>query len=226
MHEQKDGNFYVGVAPTAGRVSGTLLVQLADLLDEYGVAGARLTPYQKIVLIGVAGDVVDALLDRLDEIGLSARPSAWRRNTMACTGIEFCKLAIVDTKNRARDLVDELEKRFPDLDTPITINVNGCPNACARTQVADFGLKGQLVVDENGEQVEGFQVHLGGAIGLRANFGRKLRAHKVTSKGLDDYISTVVGNYLADRTEGEAFDAWVHRADEDLLRGEKALESV
>ncbi|GAA4099684.1 nitrite/sulfite reductase [Nocardioides kongjuensis] len=226
VHEQKDGNFYVGVAPTAGRVSGTLLVQLADLLDEYGVAGARLTPYQKIVLIGVAGDVVDALLDRLDEIGLSARPSAWRRNTMACTGIEFCKLAIVDTKNRARDLVDELEKRFPDLDTPITINVNGCPNACARTQVADFGLKGQLVVDENGEQVEGFQVHLGGAIGLRANFGRKLRAHKVTSKGLDDYISTVVGNYLADRTEGEAFDAWVHRADEDLLRGEKALESV
>lgn len=226
VHEQKDGRFYVGVAPTAGRVSGTLLVQLADLLEEYGVSGARLTPYQKIVLIGVDGAVLDALLDRLDEIGLSARPSAWRRNTMACTGIEFCKLAIVDTKNRASDLVDELEKRFPDLDTPITINVNGCPNACARTQVADFGLKGQLVVDENGEQVEGFQVHLGGAIGLRANFGRKLRAHKVTSKGLDDYVATVVGNYLADRTEGEAFDAWVHRADEELLRGEKALESV
>ncbi|TNM39469.1 nitrite/sulfite reductase [Nocardioides albidus] len=226
VHEQKDGKFYVGIAPTAGRVSGTLLVQLADLLEEYGVAGARLTPYQKIVLIGVDGAVVDALLDRLDEIGLSARPSAWRRNTMACTGIEFCKLAIVDTKNRASDLVDELEKRFPDLDTPITINVNGCPNACARTQVADFGLKGQLVVDEFGEQVEGFQVHLGGAIGLRANFGRKLRAHKVTSKGLDDYVSTVVGNYLADRTDGEAFDAWVHRADEELLRGEKALESV
>ncbi|WP_408899279.1 nitrite/sulfite reductase [Nocardioides sp. R1-1] len=230
VHEQKDGRFYVGVAPTAGRVSGSLLVQLADLLDEYGVTGARLTPYQKIVLIGVDGAVLDALLDRLDAIGLSARPSNWRRNTMACTGIEFCKLAIVDTKKRASDLVDELERRFPDLDqqvpSGITVNVNGCPNACARTQVADFGLKGQLVVDESGQQVEGFQVHLGGAIGLRANFGRKLRAHKVTSAGLDDYISTVVGNYLADRTEGEAFDAWVHRADEELLRGEKALESV
>ena len=67
---------------------------------------------------------------------------------MACTGIEFCKLAIVDTKNRARDLVAELERRFPDLDTPITVNVNGCPNACARTQVADIGLKGQLVLDD------------------------------------------------------------------------------
>ena len=183
MHEQKDGDFYVGLAPTAGRVSGTALVALADLMDEFAVRGARLTPYQKIVLIGVRPDAVEPLLDRLDAIGLSARPSQWRQNTMACTGIEFCKLAIVDTKNRARDLVAELERRFPDLDTPITVNVNGCPNACARTQCADIGLKGQLVLDDQGNQVEGFQVHLGGATGLDANFGRKLRAHKVTSVG-------------------------------------------
>lgn len=225
VHDQKDGKKYVGLAPTAGRVSGTLLVQLADLMDEFGVEGARLTPYQKIVLIGVEPDRVPALLDRLDAIGLSGRPSAWRQNTMACTGIEFCKLAIVDTKNRARDLVAELERRFPDLDTPITVNVNGCPNACARTQVADIGLKGQLVMSD-GEQVEGFQVHLGGATGLHANFGRKLRAHKVTSAGLDDYITAVVTAYLAEREEGESFALWVQRADEDVLRGERALEAV
>src|SRR6476659_6856270 len=199
VHPQHDGTLYVGIAPTVGRVSGTMLVRLADLIEEYGVAGARLTPYQKIVLVGVDPSVVDELVDRLDEIGLSARPSAWRRNTMACTGIEFCKLAIVDTKNRARDLVAELERRFPDLDAAITVNVNGCPNACARTQVADIGLKGQLVLDADGTQVEGFQVHLGGATGLQANFGRKLRAHKVTSAGLDDYITAVVTHYLADR---------------------------
>jgi sulfite reductase (ferredoxin) len=229
VHDQRDGLKYVGIAPTAGRVSGTLLVQLADLMDEYAVRGARLTPYQKIVLIGVDPEVVDELLDRLDEIGLSARPSGWRRNTMACTGIEFCKLAIVDTKNRARDLVAELERRFPDLDAQvpdgITVNVNGCPNACARTQVADIGLKGQLVMHE-GEQVEGFQVHLGGATGLEATFGRKLRAHKVTSAGLDDYVSAVVTNFLADRVEGERFATWVARADEELLRGEKVLEAA
>lgn len=225
VHEQKDGRFYVGLAPSAGRISGTVLVQLADLMDEFGVEGARLTAYQKIVLIGVDGERTEALLDRLDAIGLTARPSNWRRNTMACTGIEFCKLALVDTKERARLLTVELEKRFPDLDTPITINVNGCPNACARTQVADIGLKGQMVLSD-GKQVEGFQVHLGGATGLRANFGRKLRAHKVTSAGLDDYITTVVTNYLADRNDGEAFDEWVHHADEELLRGEKTLESV
>ncbi len=225
VHEQKDGKFYVGVAPSVGRISGNLLLQLADAIDEFGVAGARLTPYQKIVLIGVDEAEVEPLIARLDEIGLSARPSNWRQNTMACTGIEFCKLAIVDTKERARNLVAELERRFPDLDTPITVNVNGCPNACARTQVADIGLKGQLVMSD-GEQVEGFQVHLGGATGLQANFGRKLRAHKVTSAGLDDYITNVVTNYLAERETGESFATWVVRADEELLRGERALATT
>ena len=208
-----------------GRISGNLLLQLADAIEEFGVAGARLTPYQKIVLIGVDEAQVEPLIARLDEIGLSARPSNWRQNTMACTGIEFCKLAIVDTKERARNLVAELERRFPDLDTPITVNVNGCPNACARTQVADIGLKGQLVMAD-GEQVEGFQVHLGGATGLQANFGRKLRAHKVTSAGLDDYITNVVTNYLSDREAGESFATWVVRADEELLRGERALATT
>jgi sulfite reductase (ferredoxin) len=219
VHPQHDGRVYVGIAPTVGRVSGTLLVRLADLMERYAVAGARLTPYQKIVLIGVEPEVVEELLTELDAIGLSARPSAWRQNTMACTGIEFCKLAIVDTKNRARDLVAELERRFPDLEVPITVNVNGCPNACARTQVADIGLKGQLVMDGD-RQVEGFQVHLGGATGLQANFGRKLRAHKVTSAGLDDYVTAVVTSFLADRADDESFATWVARADEDLLRGE------
>ena len=226
VHAQKDGNVYVGVAPTVGRVSGTMLVQLADLIEQYGAAGARLTPYQKIVVLGVDPAKVEALVADLDTIGLSARPSNWRRNTMACTGIEFCKLAIVDTKDRSRDLIAELERRFPDLDTAITVNVNGCPNACARTQLADIGLKGQLVVDNDGNQVEGFQVHLGGATGLQANFGRKLRAHKVTSADLDDYISALVTNYLADRAEGETFTTWVLRADEEWLRGDKVLETA
>ncbi|HWJ67092.1 MAG TPA: nitrite/sulfite reductase, partial [Nocardioides sp.] len=227
VHEQKDGNFYIGLTPVVGRINGAALTSLGDLVEKYGVAGARLTAYQKVVLIGVAPDQVDALVDELDAIGFSAKPSHWRRSTMACTGIEFCKLAIVDTKQRAIDLVAELEKRFPDLDTPISVNVNGCPNACARTQIADIGLKGQLVLDDDGNQVEGFQVHLGGGIGLHTTIGKKLRAHKVTSKGLDDYVTTVVQNYLADR-EGpqESFAQWVVRTDEDLLRGDKSLATV
>ncbi|MFL6024364.1 MAG: nitrite/sulfite reductase [Marmoricola sp.] len=226
VHEQKDGNFYIGVAPVVGRIEGPALTGLGDLVEKHGAQGARLTAYQKLVVIGVAAANVDAFVADLETIGLTAQPSNWRRRTMACTGIEFCKLAIVDTKQRSVDLINTLEARFPDLDSPISINVNGCPNACARTQVADIGLKGQLVLDDDGAQVEGFQVHLGGGLGLGANFGRKLRAHKVTSAGLDAYVITVVTNYLADREEGERFQTWVLRADEVLLNGEKTLESA
>jgi sulfite reductase (ferredoxin) len=224
VHRQKDGDYYIGVAPVVGRVDGPTLVGLADLVDKYGARGARLTAYQKLVVLGVAGADTEAFVADLATIGLSARPSNWRRSTMACTGIEYCKLALVDTKRRAQALVTELEERFPDLDTPISVNVNGCPNACARTQIADIGLKGQLVLGADGRQVEGFQVHLGGALGLDANFGRKLRAHKVTSADLGDYVASLVTAYLADREPGESFTAWVARADEELLRGDKALE--
>lgn len=226
VHPQKDGRSYIGVAPVVGRIDGATLTGVGDVVERYGASGARLTAHQKLVVLGVEDQHVESVVTDLRALGLEARPSGWRRATMACTGIEFCKLAIVDTKQRAIDLVAELERRFPDLDTEISVNVNGCPNACARTQVADIGLKGMLVLDDDGHQVEGFQVHLGGALGLEAGFGKKLRAHKITSAGLDDYVTVVVGNYLADRDEGESFARWVTRADEVLLRGEKTLEQA
>ncbi len=230
VHAQKDGLFYLGAAPVVGRVSGTLLSNLADVVERYGARGVRLTSYQKLVVLGVHGDDVEAFQADLEQIGLTTTPSMWRRSTMACTGIEFCKLALVNTKGRAQDLVAELERRIPDLDTPITINLNGCPNACARTQIADIGLKGQLV-RHGDQQVEGFQVHLGGGIGLagehtEAPFGRKLRAHKVTSAALDDYVENLVRHYLAQREPGEPFATWVGRADDEVLRGDADLAEV
>ena len=218
VHRQKDGRFYVGVAATVGRISGTLLRQLADVVEAHGSTRVATTPQQKLVVLDVEEDRVESLVEALAAIGLDARPSQWRRNTMACTGIEYCKLAIVNTKDRAAELVAELEQRVPELDTPVTINVNGCPNSCARIQTADIGLKGQLVLDENGDQVEGFQVHLGGALGLDAGFGRKLRAHKVTGAQLPDYVEKLSRTYLEQRDSGESFARWVARADEEVLR--------
>ena len=217
IHRQDDGRCYVGVAPTVGRVTGSLLAKVADVAETHGSGRVRTTAQQKLLVLDVEPDQVESLVGDLDRLGLHARPSAWRRNTMACTGLEFCKLAIVDTKERASWLVGELERRIPDLDVPITVNVNGCPNSCARIQVADIGLKGMQVLDE-GRQVEGFQVHLGGALGLQAGFGRKLRAHKVTAHRLADYVEGVVRHYLAERQDREGFAAWVARADEELLR--------
>jgi sulfite reductase (ferredoxin) len=133
---------------------------------------------------------------------------------MACTGIEYCKLAIVETKGRAGALVRELERRLPGFDIPLTINMNGCPNSCARSQVADIGLKGMLVPGPGGDPVEGFQVHLGGSLGIEAGFGRKLRGLKVASADLDDYVERVLRRFLAQRGADERFATWVVRADE------------
>jgi sulfite reductase (ferredoxin) len=217
VHSQKDGRFFVGLAAVAGRVSGSRLIGLADLAEAHGSTRLRTTPLQKILVLDVPGDQVDSVVKGAEALGLSARPEAWRRSVMACTGIEFCKLAIVETKAQAARVVEELEARLGALDSPITVHINGCPNSCARIQVADIGLKGQLVIGPDGDQVEGFQVHLGGGLGLDAGFGRKLRGHKVTADELPDYVERVARAYVAGRNDGERFAQWVARADEAVL---------
>jgi sulfite reductase (ferredoxin) len=222
VHRQRDGRFYVGAAPVAGRVSGSTLARLADVVEAHGSDRVRLTPYQKLLVLDLEESRVESLVTALREIGLDATPSPWRRGVMACTGIEYCKLAIVETKVRAIDLVAHLEKQLAELDVDITINVNGCPNACARTQIADIGLKGQLVPGPGGALVEGFQIHLGGALtyaeGQSAGFGRKVRGLKTTADELPRYVERVARRYLAGRAEGEQFAQWVARAEEaDVL---------
>lgn len=218
----KNGLNAVGVAPIAGRVSGTILTAVADLMARAGSDRIRFTPYQKLVILDIPDALLDDLIAGLDALGLQSRPSHWRRNLMACSGIEFCKLSFAETRVRAQHLVPELERRFEDinsqLDVPITVNINGCPNSCARIQIADIGFKGQMIDDGHGGSVEGFQVHLGGHLGLDAGFGRKLRQHKVTSDELGDYIDRVVRNFVKHRSEGERFAQWVIRAEEDDLR--------
>ena len=218
VHEQKDGNVYIGVKPTLGHMSGEQLIALAGLAERYGVTDLRFTPFKEVLLLGVKPEDVETLQAELEEMGLYSNPSEFRRGLLSCTGLEYCKLAHVTTKSRAIELADELEERFGDLDSPITISLNGCPNACARHQVSDIGLKGQMVDNGAGEKVEGFQVHLGGTIGEGANFGRKLRGHKVLSTELTDYVTRVVQHYVDQREDGETFRTWVARADEEALR--------
>ncbi|MFE7719876.1 nitrite/sulfite reductase [Nocardia rhizosphaerihabitans] len=222
VQKLRNGLNAVGFSPIAGRVSGTILSKVADAAEKYGSDRIRFTPYQKLIILDIADDQVDALIDELEPLGLQARPSIWRRNLLACSGIEFCKLSFVETRKRSQVLAPELEQRLADinaeLDVPITININGCPNSCGRSQIADIGFKGQLVDDGNGNQVEGFQVHLGGSLGLDSGFGRKLRQHKVTSVELGDYIDRVVRNFVKNRESGERFAVWAVRADEADLR--------
>ncbi len=215
---QKDGNFYVGFAPRVGRLDADKLHAIADIAERHGSDRVRTTLEQKMIILDIAPDQVDSLVAELEAIDLQVHPSTFRRQTMACTGIEYCKLAMIETKGLASGLIDELEKRLPTFDQPLTINVNGCPNSCARIQTADIGLKGQLMLDENGQQVGGFQIHLGGALGVGSGFGRKVRGLKTTAKALPDYVERVVTNFDTQKKEGESFADWVQRADDADLK--------
>jgi len=222
VQKLRNGLNAVGFTPIAGRVSGTILTKVADAMDRVGSDRASFTPYQKLIVLDVPDDQVESLIDELAPLGLQARASNWRRNLLACSGIEFCKLSFVETRKRSQVLAPDLEERLADinaqLDVPITVNINGCPNSCGRSQIADIGFKGQLVENDEGEQVEGYQVHLGGSLGLDSGFGRKLRQHKVVSVDLGDYIERVVRNFIEHREDGERFAVWAVRAEEEHLR--------
>ncbi|MGH2729027.1 MAG: nitrite/sulfite reductase [Actinomycetota bacterium] len=220
---QKDGRNYVGFALKAGRVAGHQLRAVARLAGKYGDGGIRTTTQQKLVILDVPTESTDALVDELATLDLPVQSNSFRKGTMACTGIEFCKLAIVETKGRAVELYRYLESKLPGYDDDVRINVNGCPNSCARYQTADIGLMGCLVtekvyvIDRDGNQtadrrkVEAFLVHLGGHLGRDRAFGRKVKGLKVLASELGPYVETLIRRYRSERTDGDTFSSFVNR---------------
>jgi sulfite reductase (ferredoxin) len=221
VHRQRDGRYYVGLAPTVGRAGADALATVAKLAVSYGSGRVRTTPQQNMVILDVPGERAGDLVGELAAAGMPATPSVFRRHTLACTGIEFCKLAITETKQRASDLIAELERRLPGFAEPVTISLNGCPNSCARIQTAGIGLKGALVTRPGGGQAEGFQVHLGGRLaggdGSGSGFGRRVRGLKVAADELPGYLERLLRRFAAARRPGEDFAAWAARASEEEL---------
>ena len=177
----------------------------------------RATAQQKLVIVGVEPERADELIERLDTLDLRARGSSFRRSTMACTGIEFCKLAIGETKGRATWLTTELEARLPDFDEDVRIHVNGCPNSCTRFQVADIGLMAALQVRPDGTKSDAFLVHLGGTMGDDAAFGRKVKGVKIYAEDAADYVELLLRRYRGERTADDTFSSFVNRLDADAL---------
>lgn len=209
VFRQRDGRSYVGFAPKAGRVPGHQLRRIAELSERFGDGRVRTTTQQKMVVLGVEPGRVDGLVAALEDEDLSVRPSPFRAGLMACTGIEFCKLALAETKGRAIWLSRELEDRLPGFDEDVRIHVNGCPNSCARFQVADIGLMGAVQPRPDGTRSESFLVHLGGGLGEDGSFGRKVRGVRVFAEDAADYVEALLVRYRHRRNGHASFRSFV-----------------
>jgi sulfite reductase (ferredoxin) len=206
------------VAPLVGRTDGDTLVEVAELARELGGGRVRLTTQQKLVVLDVPDERVDEAVARLDKLALPAFPSQFHRGAMACTGLTFCKLALVPTKEPAVELVRELEETFPDFDGKVRLNVNGCPNSCARYQLSDIGLAGGESAGEGN-----YQLHLGGDLGEGLAFGHRIR-ERVPATDTGAVVKGLVAGYLADREAGESLQGWLRRQPPETLAGLSRLE--
>lgn len=220
VFEQHDGRNYIGFASKAGRISGHQLRLIADMADKYGSGHIRTTTQQKMVITDIEAKETPGVVQLLESLDLLAEPSKFRKGMMACTGIEFCKLAITETKHRAQWLYQELDARIPGWDEEIHINVNGCPNACARFQIADIGLMGASLPRPDGTKSDGFLVNLGGGLGADKAFGRRVRGVRVFAEDLADYVEGLLTHYKA-RPDAQAFPsfgAFVNSLSDDELK--------
>jgi sulfite reductase (ferredoxin) len=217
VHAQKQpGLFYVGAAVLRGRISPQQMRAAADLAEHYGNGELRTTNTQNLVIVNVPQAQTAVVAHGLGAAGLPVAASTFWRGAVACTGTEFCKLAITETKSFTRWLVEELEERVPVFDQQLRINVTGCPNSCGQHRLADIGLEGKKV-KVDGVMQDAYYFCLGGAVGEHAGFARpvgyRCRAHEVP-----EAIARLLRIYLATRSLGETLRPFLARHSEAELR--------
>ena len=221
IHAQKqEGLYYVGAAVLRGRITAGQMRAAADLADRLASGELRTTSMQNLLIINVPRANVDALVRELDAAGLRVAASAFWRGAIACTGTEFCKLAVTETKGFARWLVEELEERIPDFDQPLKLNVAGCPNACGQHWIADIGLEGKKI-KHGDELVDAYYFCLGGAVGAHQKIARPI-GYRCAAAEVPEAIERLLRTYLASRFDGESLRAYFARFSEADLRAQVA----
>jgi sulfite reductase (ferredoxin) len=225
IHPQRqEGLYYVGASVLRGRLSGEQLEAAAELAERFGSGDLRLTVSQNLVFVGVPRAKTAELAKELGQIGLHVEGSAFWRGAVACTGTEFCKLAISETKGFTRWLVDELEERLPQFDQQLKLHVTGCPNSCGQHWIADIGLEGKKIKYE-GKMVDAFYFCLGGAVGQYASVARPV-GYRCAAPLVPEAIERLLREYLAFRTPGESLRSWFARHSNEELRGQLAGEAL
>jgi sulfite reductase (ferredoxin) len=225
VHPQRQpGLSTVGATVLRGRLSGDQLQAAADLADRFGSGALRTTISQNLLFIDVPNAKKAGLVAELDKIGLKVEASSFWRGGVACTGTEFCKLAITETKGFLRWLVEDLEDRLPEFDQQLRLNVTGCPNGCGQHWVADIGLEGKKIKHE-GQLTDAYYFCLGGALGQHAAIARPV-GYRCPAPLVPEAIEQLLRKYLADRTQGENLRAWFARYSDEELRAFLAGETV
>jgi len=225
IHPQSQpGLSYVGASVLRGRLSGEQLEAAADLAERYGSGSLRTTVSQNLVFINVPNSKAVEFVGELGKIGLQVEGSMFWRGAIACTGTEFCKLAISETKAFTRWLVDELDERLPAFDQQLKLNVTGCPNSCGQHWVADIGIEGKKI-KHNGQLTDAFYFCLGGAVGQHAAIARPV-GYRCPAPLVPDAIERLLRAYLSARQPAENLRAWFTRHSNDELRAHLAGEAL
>jgi sulfite reductase beta subunit-like hemoprotein len=210
IHPQKqEGYSFIGVPVPTGRITHEQMVEAANLADEFGSGEVRFTVMQNFLLPNIPNEHTETVKARLEAIGLPIRRTAFQRGVIACTGIQFCNLAVTETKERAKWIVDELDKILTWEESEFfRINVNGCPNSCGQHWLADVGLQG-CTKKIDGELVEHFDFFVGGGVGTGASMTRRVK--RVQATEVPETVKTIIGAYRESRQGNETFGEFCNR---------------
>ena len=218
--QRQPGLSAVGATISRGRLTGQQLVQLADLSEEFGDGHLRATIMQNIVFVNVRNERARELIHKLGEMDLRVESTPFFRGAITCTGTEFCKLAIAETKGFAKWLVSEMEDRLPGFDQQIRLHVTGCTNSCGQHWIADIGLEGKKI-KKDGKMVDAFYFCVGGSIGKHARPGRPV-GFRAAAEDCPEAVEKLLRAYLADRQPGEDLRQYFARHDDESIRAQLA----
>ena len=225
VHRQKQsGLYYVGAPVLRGRITPAQLRKVAELADVHSDGHVRLTVQQNILLINLPETSVNHAVNELNLAGLPVSVSAFARGTVACTGSEFCKLALTETKGFARWLSRELEERLPGFEEQIKLHITGCPNSCGQHWIADIGIEGKKLKAE-GKMVDAYYFCVGGSVGEIASIARPV-GYRCAATEVPDAIERLLTTFAAGRDESESLREFLARHSNEELRTILAGEFV
>jgi sulfite reductase (ferredoxin) len=225
IHPQRQpGLSTVGASVLRGRMSGEQLQSAAELAERFGSGALRTTVSQNLLFINIPNNKTAELARELGQIGLQVEGSSFWRGAVACTGTEFCKLAITETKGFTRWIVDELEERLPEFDQQLRLHVTGCPNGCGQHWIADIGIEGKKIKQED-KLIDAYYFCLGGAVGQHASIARPV-GYRCPATLVPEAIERLLRHYLGTRQREENLRAWFARHSNDELRADLAGEAL